>query len=920
MTPERWQQIEALFHAALEIDAGERPKFLAKSEASLREEVERLLEQQSGNGAIDCPAWEGADVTASIQTPVTPGTQLGPYRVEAKIGAGGMGEVFRAYDPRVDRRVAIKVGAAQFSGRFEREARAIAALNHPHICTLYDAGPNYLVMELVEGETLAVRLKRGKLSSVEMVKYGVEIADALAAAHAKEIVHRDLKPGNIMLGKSGVKVLDFGLAKTVGSGTLTESNVVMGTPAYMAPEQRDGKECDARTDIYALGLILYEMATGRRKSATELQPAGDIPPFLSTVLQRCLADDPDERWQSAKDLSAVLSWAPKPELPVTQVRPEPAPWWAWAAGGLAAALGLIWAFTHGGAAVPAEHSIRLEMAPPPGTEFVIASGGVISPDGRTIAFIARKRAGAGLWVRPLNSSAARELPGTDGANAPFWSPDGKSLGFFASGKLQRIDVTSGFPKEICAAPSAGGGTWNEDGIIVFSAVNDGPLLKVAAAGGTPAAVTVVDISHRENSHRWPYFLPGGKRFLYFVRASDVVRDSDPNTGIYLGNLEKPSEKLKLVESPSSGVFAPLESTSSGSLIWVRAGGDLVSQPLNLEAGRLSGDPSVLASGLPTTVGGRRSNVSVSRNGFLVYGSPGLATPFQLTFLKRDGTHSGVLGEPGIYDSLKISPDGQRVALAGGEGAMWLVEVARGLPIRVGDGYFGPVWSPDGTTIVYCIGGPPNLYARNVNSTESAERLISSRDSLLPLDWSPDGRYLLFHRISNDHTQKASFDLWLMDMKEGRKIAPFTSTSFREGRSQFSPDGKWIAYTSDESGRDEVYVQSFPAAGKKWQVSREGGDAARWRMDGKELFYVNAEGKVTAVTVRAEADSVKFGSPITLFELPSRAPSPQATSALRYSYDVTPNGQRFLALVPVGAPGAPSLTVLSNWQAELHRQK
>jgi eukaryotic-like serine/threonine-protein kinase len=918
MTPERWQQIEALFHAALEIDAGERAAFLAKSEASLREEVERLLEQQSGNGAIDRPAWEHADLTSATRTQVTPGMQLGPYRVEAKIGAGGMGEVYRACDSRLGRRVAIKISAAQFSGRFEREARAIAALNHPHICTLYDVGPNYLVMELVEGETLAARLKRGKLSRGEVLKYGVEIADALAAAHAEGIVHRDLKPGNIMLGKGGVKVLDFGLAKPADSGTLTGSNVVMGTPAYMAPEQHDGKECDARTDIYALGLVLYEMATGKRARAGEDQRAEDLPPFLGTLLRRCLAEDPDERWQSAKDLSAVLSWTPKAEPSSIQVGSTPVQWRLWAGGCLAAALGLIWAFTHAGATRRVERSIRLEMTPPPGTEFVIASGGVVSPDGRMIAFVARKRAGAGLWVRPLDSSEARELPGTDQASAPFWSPDGKSLGFFASGKLKRIEVTGGFPKEICAAPSANGGTWNEEGIILFSAVNDGPLLKVAAAGGTPAAVTAVDVSRRENSHRWPYFLPGGKRFLYFVRASDIVRDSDPSTGIYLGNLDKPSEKLKLVEAPSSGVFGPLES-SSGSLIWVRAGGDLVTQTLDVEAGRLSGEPSVLASGLPTTVGGRRSNVSVSRNGLLVYGSPGLGSPAQLTFLGRDGAHSGVLGEPGIYDSLKISPDGQRVALAGGEGAMWFMEMARGLPIRAGDGYFGPVWSPDGTTIVFCIGGPPNLYARKVNGSEGAERLIDSPDSLYPLDWSPDGRYLLFRLTSNDPSQKASFDLWLMDMREGRKTAPFTSTPFKEGRSQFSPDGRWIAYTADESGREEVYVQSFPAGGKKWQVSREGGDAARWRMDGKELFYVNAEGKVTAVTVRAEPGSVQFGPPIPLFELPSRAPSPQATSGLRYSYDVMPNGQRFLALVPVGAPGTPSITVLSNWRAELGKK-
>jgi eukaryotic-like serine/threonine-protein kinase len=534
MTPSRWQQIEELYHAALECVPGERTAFLARADPELRREVESLLAQESGGTPIDHPAWEGAaSPLGSTAAVLTPGTQLGPYKIEGPLGSGGMGEVFRATDTRLGRSVAIKTSQEQFSARFDREARAISSLNHPHICTLYDVGPNYLVMELCEGETLAARLKRGKLSIDDTLRYGQQIADALAAAHAKGIVHRDLKPGNIMLSKAGIKVLDFGLAKSPHDLTLTGTRMVMGTPAYMAPEQREGKECDARTDIYSLGLVLYEMVTGKRAEQVQIPSLDTLPPQLAHVIERCVEQDPDDRWQSARDLQRELQWAAT-SPPIREGASEPGathrPWLAWSVAGLLAVATAVALWAPWRKPPAATETVQFQIQQP---EKPIRTAFLqVSPDGRYIVFGGGAEGHDRLWLRSLDSLNARALTGTDDPTNPFWSSDSRFIAFRAEGKLKKIPIAGGPPQIICDLPGdSRGGDWNQDGVILFGNQYGG-VSRTSATGGPQTEVTVLDKARQEIFHARPVFLPDGKHFLY-VRAS-INQEAQ---GIYLGALD-----------------------------------------------------------------------------------------------------------------------------------------------------------------------------------------------------------------------------------------------------------------------------------------------------------------------------------------------------------------------------------------------
>ena len=725
MTPTRWQEIERVYHAALERPPTTRDEFLTeacKNDSELRREVESLLAHDSSKtDKLDQPAWVGLGGLTALDATVTvmnPGTRLGPYRIEGPLGKGGMGEVFRAVDTRLGRPVAVKVCANQFDGRFEREARAISTLNHPHICTLYDVGPNYLVMELVEGETLAATLNKGPLPMELILRYGTQIADALAAAHARGITHRDLKPANIMVTKSGVKVLDFGLAKITRpddapkqSETLTASHAVMGTLSYMAPEQLEGKACDARTDIFALGLVLYEMAMGKKAFTGDSQaaliaevmrcrpaPMESVPEKFRHVVERSLARDPEERWQTAKDVKAELLWAGKEQAvaPVTTSRSILPRWiWGFAAGIAALGLGLGWTITHFRQPAAEVRTIRLTVNPPAGTEFLINRGAAISPDGHLVAFVATSPGGVKLWVRPLDSVAVHELPGTDDATFPFWSPDSRSLGFFAGGKLKRVEVAGGLPTVICDVASGRGGSWNEQGIILFNAVNDGPLLRVSAAGGMPVPFTTIDAARGENSHRWPQFLPGGRRFLYWVRGGGA--------GVYLGSMDRPQEKVRVLTSATNAVYAPDRDGESGHVFWVRDG-SLMAQAFDPEKGQLVGTAVPLAEAVAFGDATRFAAVSVANNGTLLYS--GESAHYQLATYARDGKPLGFLAQPGPYRDLRISPDGQRLALSETDGSgrtsqIWQMEFARGIPSRVTfGGGAGPLWSPDSQRLVY----------------------------------------------------------------------------------------------------------------------------------------------------------------------------------------------------------------------------
>ena len=834
---------------------------------------------------------------ASGRRALVPGTLVGFYRIEAPLGAGGMGQVFRAVDTRLGRPVAIKFSHEKFSDRFEREARAISALNHPNICTLYDVGENYLVMELVEGETLTARLKKGPLPIDQVLRFGAQIADALTAAHDKGITHRDLKPGNIMLTKAGVKVLDFGLARIEHDETLTLSNMVLGTPAYMAPEQREGKEADARADIYALGLVLREMAMGKR--GLELTNA---PTQVAHIVARCLEADPADRWQSARDVQAELAWSAAAPAAPTAANGVSVWMWAAIACGLAMMAALLWAWSRPHAPSP-ERSYRLEVIPAAGSIAVPASGIAISPDGKTIVYVGQSAGGNRLWIRPLNSSATRDLPGTEGAIFPFWSPDSKSVGFFASAKLKRVDAAGGPPTDICSVSSGRGGTWNSDGIILFNGVNDGPILQVPASGGTPTAVTTVDTAHGEDSHRWPQFLPDGRSFLYFVRTL-----KNPADAVFLSNLDRPQEKTRVVTSTADAVYAPGSGKDSGILLWLR-GTDLVSTPFDPAHVSTPGEAVVVADGMAEmTQGSRYIPVSASRDGTILY-TAGTAERSQITWYGRDGRMTGMVAQPDTYRYLRISPDGKRV-VAVSMGGIWSIEFARGIPTRLNPGYDNPVWSPDGQQIAYDGNvAPPNLFLMSANGAGPGVRLTESRNSESLWDWSSDGRYLLYSSQSNDLSSTAPNDLWLLPMTGERKPVRYLETPAAETSGAFSPDSKWIAYSSNASGRREVYVQGLPAGDARWQVSSKGGDQARWRRDGKELFYVAPDGTLMSVEVRTAGGLLEFKPPVALFKL-------TAISGGAFAYDVAMDGKSFLALAPGAETRPPSLTVMLHWEAEL----
>jgi Tol biopolymer transport system component len=635
------------------------------------------------------------------------------------------------------------------------------------------------------------------------------------------------------------------------------------------------------------------------------------PPAIHRLLERCLQKDVKRRVRDIGDAASELGDAVASPANVTDPHTR-APRWIWglASGLVAVGLALGWTIALlRQPPVVENRTVRLIVNPPAGTEFGNDTGAAISPDGQMLAFVTGSSGPTKLWVRPLNSVSARELPGTDAATFPFWSPDSRSLGFFAAGKLKRIEVAQGLPTVICDVGAGRGGTWSEEGVVLFNSVNNGPLLRVPATGGTPVPLTTVDTARGENSHRWPQFLPGGRRFLYFVRTASLE-----DYRVYLGSLDRPQDKLLVLRSPTNAVYAPDRSKQSGHLLWVRDG-TLMAQSFDPEKGQTTGEPLALAEGVGFGQASRLAAVSASNDGTLFHGGDAQQR-VQLTWFDREGKQVGNVGQPDEYSGLRVSPDGKRVAFAR-RGDVWQMEFARGIPTRVtfGSGT-DPLWSPDSQRIAYWGGPhpPPNLFSRSANGTGDEERLIESPDSLTTQDWSSDGTSLLYLVNSNDLSSKTPFDLWVLPMTGNSQPVPFLSTPFREGRGQFSPVGKWIAYTSNESGADEVYVQSFPAGGGKWRVSSKGGDWARWRRDGREMFYIAADRKVMSVEVAAVSGSLEFGSPRALFTIPvARAASGNLAP---YTYDIMPDGQRFLTIAPVTDATSPTMTVILNWQAEL----
>jgi eukaryotic-like serine/threonine-protein kinase len=900
--------------------------------------------------------------------PLASGTKLGPYEILAPLGAGGMGEVYRARDTRLERSVAVKIlpqhlaDKADASERFEREARTISSLNHPNICQLHDVGQQdgvrYLVMELLEGETLAARLRRGPLPLEQVLRYGAEIADGLHAAHRRGVVHRDLKPGNVMLTRSGAKLMDFGLAKgiiqqnLVSEGLtatltsshatpLTQQGTIVGTFQYMAPEQIEGKEADARSDIFSLGAVLYEMVSGKRafEGKTLVSVAASIlekepepirtlqpltPASLERVIRKCLAKDPDARWQSAGDLASELRWIAESSTSGTHIAPtvgarrgaRVSEWLAWMFCALAIiaviVLSLVLGFS--GSEKPV---VRMQIATPEKLQFnfVGDNGGppVISPDGKNIVFAARAEGKNQLFLRSLDKLKPQPISGTEEGTFPFWSPDSRSIAFFADGKLKRADLAGGPPVTICDAPVGRGGSWSNNGTIVFSPTFTEALLQVPATGGTPTAAT--KLSDKYTTHRWPWFLPDGHHFLYL--AANHAATNSPTTAVFWASLDGKDNKL-LFTSPSNAIYA------SGHVLYVRDN-TLMAHPFDGSSGQLQGEAVPLNGDVQVDGTVWRGTFSSSDTGTLVYQPGVLGARHRLTWFDRSGKELGSVSGPDAFSLMELSPDDKKAAVTIGDpvGVIWMYDMVHNTRTRFtfgNDSNVDAIWSRDGKKLAYLEGDLNNAFSRKVivkasdGSGETKELIDIGTVHTLQQelnDWSPDGRYILYE--SGTIGQGNGIDLWLLPLS-GDKPVPFVSSPDDQQFGQFSPDGRWVAYSSSETGRPEIYVVPFPATGAKWQISTNGGTRPRWRRDGKEIvFEVEGSGKVMSAQVNGSGSNFEVGEVRLLFETTNLPPNNAGSQ-----WSLTSDGQKLLAIT-TGETGALPLTVIQNWTEELRRK-
>jgi serine/threonine protein kinase/Tol biopolymer transport system component len=893
---------------------------------------------------------------------LTNGTKLGPYEIVSSLGAGGMGEVYRARDTRLERNVAIKILPAQFSSdpvrkqRFEREAKMISSLNHPHICVLHDVGHqdgiDYLVMECVEGETLAKRLEKGALPLEQVLKYGTQMADALDKAHRRGVVHRDLKPGNIMFTDAGAKLLDFGLAKpavppatavtlpgSMKQSPVTEQGMIVGTFQYMSPEQVEGKEVDARSDVFSFGAVLYEMLTGQRAfpGKSQLSVASAIlekepapistvkpmtPPALDHAIRRCLAKEPEKRWQSAVDLASELQWIAEggsQAVGVARTERDDKSRKGWMMAGIAlvalcAGLGLAYFWRP----VPERRVIHSSILPPENLSFADSANSwgpvAVSPDGSHIVVGVVGQAGRStLYVRPLDARGGQVLAGTEGATFPFWSPDGRTIGFFADGQLKTIAASGGPAQVICPAPEGRGGTWNRDGVIVFAPSPLGGLFRVPATGGAPVAVTKLDTARHEDTNRWPGFLPDGRHFLYLARTTDIG-----SSKIRVGSIDS-AEPVSIVGAAGNPLYVP-----PGYLLYPQ-GNLLVVQPFDADRFRVSGETVPIADQVSFNGNVNYSSFSVSANGVLAYTRAVGEGVSELTWTDRNGKILGKVGEPGGYFGPSLSPDGRKLAVevfdsrTSANSDIWVYDLTQGSRTRLTFSQSNernrlPVWSPDGSKILFSSdrGGHSQIYEKSVSGVDKEHVVSPSEGHRYATTWSPDSQFVAGFQ---ENPQHGGLEFLVLSRSAGDKTIPFLPGVPSLSRFTFpriSPNGKWIAYISWESGRGEVYVSSFPSGNGKWQISTNGGNDPHWRRDGKELFFISRDDALMSAEISEQNGSPVVGKIQSLFRT-HRVASPS------WVYDVSPDGRRFLfnSLLQPSAPEPISLVV--NWDAELKKK-
>ncbi len=889
---------------------------------------------------------------------LSPGTKLGPYEIQAPLGSGGMGEVYRARDTRLERSVAIKILPKEMSNdpvrkqRFEREAKTISSLNHPHICALYDVGEHndqqFLVMEYLEGETLAQRLERGALPVEQALRIAIEVTDALDRAHRQNIVHRDLKPGNIMLTKSVAKLLDFGLARLCAEpatmaaaltemigetrdAKLTNEGVIVGTFQYMAPEQLEGREADSRTDVFAMGAVLYEMVTGRtafagRSKASLIAailssapaPLGQsqplAPPALERAVRQCLAKDPDGRWQSAADLREELRWiaaggsAAGVTAPVTARRKlrERLAW----------SLALVFALT---AALAYWQLVRERRSPPPPLRLSILlpptealgfsrdrAAIAISPDGKQLAYTARRGDTSQLYLRALDRLEPTLVPDSEGAYIPFFSPDSHWVGFFAQGKLKKAAIAGGVPQDICAAGDGIGASWGSDDMIYFTPLWTKGIWRVPASGGAQEELVIApEPGKSERAYLWPEALPGGKTVLFTAWTGG----SFDGAHIVAFRLDT-RERRTVIDGGTYARYVP-----TGHLVYAR-GAELLAVPFDAQRLEVRGTAVPVLDGLMTGASAGDADFGFSRDGTLLYVPGGLRLlEYALVWVDQKAAVRPMSGRQRSFEVPRLSPDGRHVAvvIAGSTYDVWLYDVARDTLTRLtfgGDDNF-PVWSPDGKRIAFnsTRAGAANLYLTATDGSGTVERLTTSDYSQYPGSWSPDGKFLAFTEEAHPHTGD---DIWLLPMQGDRRPQPLLQTPFNEWQPRFSPDGRWLAYTSNESGSAEVYVQPFPSPGAKWKISTDGGTEPLWGPTGRELFYRNGD-KMMAVSLETKP-AFAVSNPRLLFD----APYAHISSDIP-NYDVAPDGRLLMVRENQQKATVTQLNVVLNWFEQLKQR-